>query len=546
MSMRSNTGGVARKPARFRLMQYFVVTSLIAFTLVGIALFFLERAESTFFAHAQQEQGAFFGQAQDEFVREQKKAARANLLADHEGDHLTLARILANALWEPHFAPLVARAQSIPVDSCRGLPQQARAACEASLGARIAAIPGFANVDAAVHAMMRGSSVFKVKVYDLRGLTVYSSERAQIGEDKADNAGWRTALGGKPASELVHRDRFSAFEGVVQNRDLIQSYIPVLAPGERKVSGVFEIYSDVTGLLQEIDNASRQVEAVAAANARRLQQSSADYQRRVDIGSAQHFAILGSVMVALYLALLFVVRHGQALIDEQARAREAAALREQDAHREKMAALATMAANASHEIRNPLAVITGLAEEMERASAAGESVGNMPRMVMEQAARIADMTQRITDFASTRGDTPEPLDVNPMVKAVCDFLGFDERYRRIRIEPKLAPQLPASLAIREHLNEVLMDLVQAHAEEGLHTGAASGRIVVATGAKEERVFIDIRTECGAGRPTGALAATDVRVDSARRLVEAMNGQLESSAAGTRILLRGLSGETHHA
>ncbi len=525
-------------PGRFRLMQYFMATSLVAFAGFGIALFFLERSETLFFDETQRDQNAFFGYAQMELVREQKAAARANLLMEHEAGHITLTTIAANALWGPRFAPLVAKAQQIPIDHCRSL-KEGRQECFAEVGRRIQALAGFAAVNDAVHVLMRKSAVFKIKVYDLRGLTVYSSELAQIGEDKAENKGWISAVQGRPASELVHRDRFSAFEGEVENRDLIQSYIPVHAPGGTAVSGVFEIYSDVTPLIKQIDALSARIENVARENHKMIEAASAEKQHKVESNAQRHFAILAALFILLYVAVLVLVRNGQRMLDEQQRAREQAALREQQWHREKMAALATMAANASHEIGNPLAIISGMAEDIARARAAGEPIGEQPQAILEQAARIAEMTRRITQFASARGETPEPVDVNQMIRDVADFLGFDDRYRDTRIELSLAAQLPACLGIPDHMNEVLMSLIQAHAEAGIET-AAGCRIVVRTEPRDTQVTIRIECECAASGAPCALAGSDWRLESARRRMEGMGGRLAFTGRSTEILLPCLS------
>lgn len=521
---------------RFRLVRYFTVTSLVVFAIFATALYHLERSEGIFFEGVQGAQSRFFADAQSNLVREQRAAALRNLLTAHEAGHVTLTTVFANALWDSRFAPLVARAQRLPIDRCRGaVTESARRACFTSLGKRIMALPGFAEVDSAVHAMMKKSAVFKIKVYDMRGITVYSSERAQIGEDKAQNRGWRSAIEGRNASELVHRDRFSTFEGEVENRDLIQSYLPVRSR-DGVIAGVFEIYSDVTPLLAQIEAFSAQLRDVASENEASVRASGLESQRRVESNSMLHLAILGGLMVLLYISLLVLVRFGQRVIDGQARAREQAASREQQWHREKMAALATMAANASHEIGNPLAVISGAAEEIGAEAPADGPLAARARTILEQASRIARMTRGITEFATTRGEAPELVDVNGMVKAVGDFIGFDSRYRGTRIEMRLADGLPACPGVPDHLNEVLMNLVQAHAETSSSAAAPGGRVILRTEARGDEVMIGIGCECGPSGDACALAGADSRLEAARSRVEGMGGRLTRTAMGTEIVL----------
>lgn len=290
----------------------------------------------------QKEQAAFFAEAQQELMRAHEQAARSDLLAAHEAGHFNLARVFANVLWQRDFASLVARAERLPVDHCRALggeltrtapePTERQRACFAALGRRIMDLPGFAALDAKAYEAMRGSNVFKIKVFDLRGITVYSSEHGQIGEDKRDNLGWQSAVRGRPASELTHRDRFSAFERVVENRDLISSYLPVHAPGSDRIVGVFEIYSDVTPLIEQIKRTSAHIADLTAANQRMLERRAQDNGREVEASSRWLLAIVGGLLALLYLALLLLVRIGQRIIDRQAQAQ--AARREQAWHRE--------------------------------------------------------------------------------------------------------------------------------------------------------------------------------------------------------------------
>jgi len=98
--------------------------------------------------------------------------------------------------------------------------------------------------------------IAKIKIYDARGVTVFSSELAQIGTDASKNAGFRKAITGGIATELTFRDNFSAFDDVVVDRNLLSSYVPVEDFAGR-IDSVFEIYQDITDLLNALARSSR-------------------------------------------------------------------------------------------------------------------------------------------------------------------------------------------------------------------------------------------------------------------------------------------------
>ncbi len=195
---------------RFKLLRYFTIGSLIAFIFAAALLGYVFR-----------------------------RLAVDGLLSGYENEHINHARIIANEMWERDLTPLL------------------RAS-----GDKLATELQIDVVHNKVLTLLAGTKVFKIKVYGLDGKTVYSTELKQIGEDKSKNAGVIAAMQGRSSSELAHRDTFSAFEGEVQDRDLVETYVPRYNPDTGKVSGVFEIYGDATALVAEINK--RQWVVIAA------------------------------------------------------------------------------------------------------------------------------------------------------------------------------------------------------------------------------------------------------------------------------------------
>lgn len=497
--------------SEFRLLRYVVFTSLIALAFFMLLMYFTEYLEESLFADVQQDQLTFFDKAQSGFMREHDQTRQAEILQVHEAGHVNLAHVFANMLWDQTLSPFVQRVQQVPIEQCRSpggtaegktegttegttegmaklSPEQQ--ACFAKVRREIMALPRFQEIDATVRATMRNSSVFKIKVFDTRGLTVYSSESAQVGEDKLGNQGWKTAASGQTASELTHRKHFSAFEGVVENRNLISSYIPILSESQQ-VLGVFEIYSDATPFLKASDEASAAMARRMADNRALANQVARENLDRMTVNNGYAQTISATLLGLFYAALLLIVFNGQRILDQHVLAQEQANERERSWYREKMTALATMAANVSHEVGNPLAVIAALAQDMEGTRRQNGCTSCQPAMILEQTDRIANMTRQIVNFATVRDQELEPIDVNQVVLAACDFLSFDHRFRAVQVETRLAENLPARIVIPDHLNEALMVVLQSCLEKSLRSPAAQQRILVTTRAQHQAVVIRV-------------------------------------------------------
>ena len=187
----------------FKLVRVFLVTSAIAFAAVIAAVVSYRQSEVD------------------------------QLIAFAESQNVALAQAFANTI-RPRFSSYVTSA----LDSPKG-----------ALPAR----PETRAIHEVLTSLTAGLPVLKVKIYDLEGLTVYSSEPGEIGRYATDNPGFIIAAReGRPASRLTFRDRISSFSGTAQNRDLVESYLPI-RQRDGPIEGAFELYSDVTPLVLRIE-----------------------------------------------------------------------------------------------------------------------------------------------------------------------------------------------------------------------------------------------------------------------------------------------------
>src|SRR5262245_53426301 len=178
---------------------------------------------------------------------------------------------------------------------------------------------------------------------------------------------------------------------------------------------------------------------------------------------------------------------------------------------ERLAAAGQTAAQFAHEVGTPLNLISCHAQlmsgELRDEPAAAES---RIEIIVEQIERIERIVRRMLD--RTRAETAElnPLDLNALLRRVCDATGPALETGQVCLETAFDPRLPSIAGDADYLQQVFINLIN----NALDAMPSGGSLRIATSSADwgapsndgdvAQVIVDVDdTGCGMSRETQA-------------------------------------------
>jgi two-component system C4-dicarboxylate transport sensor histidine kinase DctB len=209
----------------------------------------------------------------------------------------------------------------------------------------------------------------------------------------------------------------------------------------------FSIIGALVALAAGVWHAGRITRPLERMAERALEVAKGDFSHR--------FAPVGTVEIA---ALAETLNRMAAQIQAHLEALQRAQL--DRAHEDRLASLGAVAAELVHEMTQPLTAIQGISQGiLEQSRELSPDTRQYLQVVVEEARRLRDLSQRLREFSRRSRGELRPADVNGIARDTCLLVRATARRRQVALEEDLATDLPEIAVDRQGVAQVLLNLM---------------------------------------------------------------------------------------
>ena len=292
----------------------------------------------------------------------------------------------------------------------------------------------FLLMDKVVRSTLHSFNVEMVTIYDEKNIISYSFDQTEIGQKNAGGVHYEKAMKEEATSRLIQHGSFLELLFWFPQETKIITFAPLRA--EKRVSPT--LAGPVLGVIEIVRDVSDDYKKVVKLQG-------------LTVGSC--FIVMG----ILFFVLLFVVKHGEKIIEK--RAEERIKLEEKLQQAEHLSAIGEMTAGISHEIRNPLGIIKSSAQLLKQKMTKLDTKTSIPDIIVEESVRLDNIITDFLNFARPKAPDLHPCRIEDIIEKNIAYLTPQIEDNNFNIIKEISDHLPEIMADSAMLYQAFLNIM---------------------------------------------------------------------------------------
>ncbi len=163
---------------------------------------------------------------------------------------------------------------------------------------------------------------------------------------------------------------------------------------------------------------------------------------------------------------------------------------------ERLFAVGQLSAGLAHEIRNPLASISGAAGILRRNASTSSQHAELLEIIERECLRLNGMLTNFLEFAKPKPPQPKETDIATVLDRVISLASHAPRRWNILIRKHLAAGVPPVVVDPEQLQQVLLNMVM----NAVQASSDGDEVVLAAWTDAKRLWVDVRDQGSGVKP----------------------------------------------